>query len=145
MNKGAVAALWIIVILIGLGLVFYLRGGSSSNMATSTPTTTQNQTAQVSGSLTQPAALPSVTTGSDVSASASTAIVTGKVTPNGALTSYWFDYGTDTSLSHHTSPQNIGSGFTSITTPGYITGLAANTTYYFRLTAKNRLGTVSGG
>ena len=38
----------------------------------------------------------------------------------------------------------VGSGYATIYTPAYITGLESNTKYYFRLSAKNIFGTVNG-
>jgi hypothetical protein len=91
----------------------------------------------------QPAA-PTVETERNTLPSNSTAIVSGRVTPNGASTEYWYEYGESQSLGSRISPQLIGSGFTSILAPGYVTGLKANTTYYFRLSAKNQYGTAHG-
>ncbi len=91
----------------------------------------------------QPGA-PVVSTGSDTTVSNSTAVVTGSVNPNGAQTVYWYEYGRTTALGTRTSEQTIGSGFTIIPTPGYITGLSASTLYYYRLSARNSFGTVNG-
>jgi phosphodiesterase/alkaline phosphatase D-like protein len=66
------------------------------------------------------------------------------VVPNGAPSSYWYEYGQAATLGNKTSQQVIGSGFSAIPSPGYITGLSANTTYYFRLAAQNSFGTVYG-
>ena len=87
---------------------------------------------------------PEVRTGDNVSVSSSTASVTGEVRPNGAATSYWFEYGESQALGSKTTTGNIGSGFSFIATPGFINGLKADTKYFFRLSAKNRLGTING-
>src|SRR3989344_3550377 len=63
----------------------------------------------------------------------STVVVKGRFNPNGAATTYWFEYGKTSALGTKTSKYSIGSGFVKIYTPAYITGLEANTTYYFRL------------
>ncbi len=92
---------------------------------------------------TTPAA-PTVRTADGASVSSSTAGVTGEVRPNGAATTYWYEYGETSGLGSKTSVQNVGSGFTFIQTPGFITGLKADTQYHYRLSAKNSFGTVNG-
>lgn len=47
----------------------------------------------------------------------------------------WFEYGTTTALGQRTSSRNIGSG-SRINMSETVTGLAANTTYYFRAAAR---------
>ncbi|MGH7175132.1 MAG: hypothetical protein ACREGR_02105, partial [Minisyncoccia bacterium] len=79
-----------------------------------------------------------------VTVSNSTAAVTGTVTPNGAQTTYWYDYGLSNTLGLRTSAQGIGSGFIATRAPAFITGLSANTTYYYRIEAENAYGTVTG-
>ena len=88
--------------------------------------------------------MPSATTNSGVAASDSTAVVNGRVTPNGALTTYWYEYGTTANLGSKTANQSVGSGYASTPAPGYIIGLLKSTTYYFRLVAENQYGRVSG-
>jgi phosphodiesterase/alkaline phosphatase D-like protein len=88
--------------------------------------------------------VPTVSTSSSVTPSISTALVTGQAKPNGLATMYWFDYGTSPSMTQRTAERNIGTSFVATATPEYITGLKSNTQYYFRLSAKNSLGTVNG-
>lgn len=87
---------------------------------------------------------PIVTTATVVSPTASTAVVSGKVYPNGSFTSYWFEYGVNPNDTNRSSAQMIGSGYANIPTPAYITGLNSNTKYYFRLVAENSYGKVAG-
>lgn len=87
---------------------------------------------------------PIVQTGTGPAVSSSTAAVSGKVNPNGVSTTYWFEYGEATTLTSRTNAQQIGSGYYLLPAPGYITGLKANTIYYFRLAAKNSFATVYG-
>ncbi len=47
-------------------------------------------------------------------------------------------------LGTRTVLQPAGSGYAQIPAPAYITGLAANTQYFFRLSAQNAGGTVAG-
>ncbi len=145
MNNNLLAGvLVLIILLVGGGyLIWSASNGGTAFVATTTPTTSSNPP---SGTDTNPPAAdaPTVVTDQKVAPSNSTAVVTGRVTPNGDPTSYWYDYGLTTSLGSRTASQPIGSGFSAIPSPGYITGLRANTAYYFRLSAQNALGTVNG-
>ncbi|HEY4513094.1 MAG TPA: hypothetical protein VJH06_01090 [Candidatus Paceibacterota bacterium] len=87
---------------------------------------------------------PKVETSQNATVSISTALVNGQVIPNGVPTSYWFEYGTTTDLGLKTGRQQVGSGFSAMASPAYITGLKANTLYYFKLNASNNFGTTSG-
>ncbi|MDB4983999.1 MAG: hypothetical protein JWM20_178 [Patescibacteria group bacterium] len=91
----------------------------------------------------QPSA-PSVITGSSSTPSDTAAIVAGTISPNGAFTSYWFEYGTSSNLGSKTPNQSVGSGYATTSAPGYITGLAKSTKYYFRLVAENQYGRTNG-
>jgi phosphodiesterase/alkaline phosphatase D-like protein len=60
------------------------------------------------------------------------------VNPNGAATAYSFDYGTTTSFGTVVGPFDAGSGTALEGQPGQvITGLAANTTYLYRVAARH--------
>ena len=87
---------------------------------------------------------PTVQTSSNSSVASTGASVTGTVTPNGTPTTYWFEYGTTTSLGSKTATQQIGSGYYSFPAPTFIVGLKSNTTYYYRLVSNNSLGTTYG-
>lgn len=65
----------------------------------------------------------------------------GTVNPNGAETTYKWEYGTTKSLGSETSAVNAGEGTTKlfITTP--VQGLEAGRRYWFRLSATNKYGT----
>ena len=96
---------------------------------------------------TRKASVPLVTTDSKATPSETTVVLTGKVNPNGAFTSYWYEYSLNSNIDSKLSAspkQMIGSGYLSINAPAYITGLAKDTRYYFRLVAENSLGKVSG-
>lgn len=90
------------------------------------------------------AGLPIVQTNASTAPYISTVVVKGTVNPDGALTTYWYEFGQTTALGMQTNSNLMGSGYTNIYTPAYITGLKANTNYYFRLDAKNSFGTVEG-
>jgi hypothetical protein len=69
--------------------------------------------------------------------------LTAEINPNGADTTYRFDYGTDTSYGQ-TVPvpdADIGSGTTDVAVTQHITGLSPNTTYHWRILATNANGT----
>ena len=87
---------------------------------------------------------PVATTNALVAPTDTTVVVTGTVIPKGALTTYWYEYGATTALVLKTSIQTVGSGFSAIPSPAYITGLTKDTTYYYRVMAQNQFGTAAG-
>lgn len=129
----------IIAVLIVIGVVVYSssRVKAPGETATSTPVVTTGGAAQKAG-------IPILVTSSKSIPTDTTAVVTGSVTPNGAFTSYWYEYGNTTNMNSKTPNQSVGSGFVSINSPAYITGLVKDTTYYFRLVAENEFGKVTG-
>jgi uncharacterized repeat protein (TIGR01451 family) len=68
------------------------------------------------------------------------AVLNGRVNPNGNNTSYYFEYGTNSSFGYTTGFQSAGSGNSQIFVSSYISGLNPNTTYYFRIVAQNNYG-----
>lgn len=132
-----------------LALIYYVAkpiSATENTTATSTPsvsTSTTNPTNPPVGQI-QEAGRPITLTSSDVTTSETAASVSGKVTPRGLFTSYWFEYGTTENLGSRTVAQNIGSGYTPLTSPAYITGLSKNTKYFFALVAENQYGRVIG-
>jgi hypothetical protein len=89
-------------------------------------------------------ALPSVTTGSASSVTASSAKLTGSIVPNGQATTWYFEYGTSTSYGSKTSVGNAGSGSKTTNVSSSISGLSGGTTYHFRLDATNGSGQTFG-
>jgi len=143
MSKNAIIGVIVAIIVIGGGIWLFNNNAGSNYSLTSTSTPTTNDTNPTPGtSLTVGA--PAAQTSTTVVPSASTAVVTGSVIPNGALTSYWFEYGLTADLGKRVSSQLVGSGFTSINSPAYISGLTSNTLYYFRLDAQNSYGVSQG-
>ena len=70
------------------------------------------------------------------------ATLNGTVIPNGLSTQAWFEYGTDSALTNHSSTpqQSIGSGMSIVPVSTQINGLVGNTRYYFRVRASNDKG-----
>ena len=140
-NTAVVGGVVVVVLLILGGLFIYSQNNPAplaSTTASSTPTggTTDGQV--------QTPGAPAVTTGSDATPYTTAASVTGLVNPKGPFTTYWFEYGTTQNFGSKTTNQLVGSGYTTISTPAYLTGLAKNTTYYYRLVAQNSYGAQSG-
>ncbi len=89
-------------------------------------------------------ARPSINSSSYASVAETTATLSTTVTANGASTSASFEYGTSASFGSTTTSQNIGSGSSPISVSANLTGLQANTTYFFRSVATNTQGTTYG-
>jgi hypothetical protein len=87
------------------------------------------------------AGAPTAETNAATGVGESGATLVGKVKPNGALTGYWFEYGTTTSYGSKTVEKKT---IAEITANTGVSGLALNTTYHYRLVAKNSFGTSFG-
>jgi hypothetical protein len=87
---------------------------------------------------------PAVGTQAATSVAVTSATLVGAVDPGGLSTSWSFEYGTTTGYGTRTAVQNIGSGTTPMTVSVPITGLAAGTTYHYRLDATSAAGTTYG-
>ncbi|MDR3572155.1 MAG: hypothetical protein P4L81_08315 [Candidatus Pacebacteria bacterium] len=145
MKTTTIFAVVIVVVIAIAGWFYYANQGvvsTASTTATSTAGTT-GTSGDTGQTQTQPSA-PTVVTDSTVAPTNSTAVVTGTVTPNGTQTAYWYEFGTTSNLGSKTSVESIGSGWSPIPSPGYITGLATNTQYYYRLDAENQYGSING-
>ncbi len=147
MNKNLVPGLAIVAILLVGGFALFTMTKAPATVPTPVPTPnpvpvpTPNP---IPVPVPPSPGAPTVNTNATAVPSSSTVVVTGNVTPSGALTTYWYEYGKTTALGTRTTAQSVGSGYTSIYAPTYITGLSGSTTYYFRLSAQNRFGTVNG-
>jgi N-acetylmuramoyl-L-alanine amidase len=87
---------------------------------------------------------PMAVTGSATNVSRNGATVAGSVNPNGAATSYWFQYGTSTSYGASTASGDAGSGTTAVTVGAVLSGLSRAKTYHYRVVARNSAGTSYG-
>jgi hypothetical protein len=87
---------------------------------------------------------PTVTTGGAAQVTQSSATLTGKVNPNGASTTYWFQYGLTRRYGTTTGPTDAGSGTHARTAAANLTGLSPFARYHYRLVARNAKGTTFG-
>jgi hypothetical protein len=89
---------------------------------------------------------PAVTTGAASGVTSTAATLNGTVNPEGAATTYQFQYGTSTSYGSVTpaSPASAGSGSSAVSESAALSGLSASTTYDYRLVATSATGTTNG-
>ena len=88
---------------------------------------------------------PTVSTGGASRITQTSATLTGKVNPNGAQTTYFFQYGTSNLYGATTGPTAAGAGTSSKAATADLTGLAPIVKYHYRLVAQNDHGTTFGG
>jgi hypothetical protein len=88
---------------------------------------------------------PAVSTGGAAQVTQTSATLTGRVNPNGASTTYWFQYGLTRRYGTTTGPTDAGSGTHARTAAANLTGLAPFARYHYRLVAHNAKGTSFGG
>ena len=87
---------------------------------------------------------PVVITGTATDITSNSAMLSGTVNANGSSTTVWFDYGTDNgSYSSQSSTQTV-SGTSSTSASVSVGGLLSGKTYYYRIAAQNRAGTIYG-
>jgi hypothetical protein len=87
---------------------------------------------------------PLVATADASQVTASGAVLTGTVDPNGLPTSYHFDYGTTTAYGAQSPTASASSGAGPVGASASIGGLAQHTAYHYRLVANNVAGTIPG-
>jgi hypothetical protein len=87
---------------------------------------------------------PAATTNAASSVTSSGATLNGSVNPRGAATTYRFDYGTSTGYGKSTTAGSAGSGTSAVNESAHLSGLAASTTYHYRIEATNSTGTTYG-
>ncbi len=115
-------------------------GGSNNGGGGSNTSNSANVIAAAAGSTGAPAA----TTGSASQVTSTTAIVSGSVDPDGASTSYVFDYGTTSALGQSTPSSSAGAGTDAVTVTAQLSGLTPDSTYDVALVATNAAGTTVG-
>jgi hypothetical protein len=83
-----------------------------------------------------------VSTGAATHILNTSALLTGAVTPNGAETSYYFQYGTSIAYGSQTPTVNVGSGSTKVKVGQSISGLQVGLTYHFRIVGVSSAGAI---
>ena len=89
-------------------------------------------------------ARPSINSFSSSGVTDATASLAAAVTPNGAATTAFFEYGLTTGYGTTVSGQAIGSGNSPINVSANLSGLIPGTTYHYRVYATNSVGTTFG-
>jgi hypothetical protein len=87
---------------------------------------------------------PTVTTGAVNDATSTGATLTGSVNPNGAQTTYYFEYGTSPNYGATTVPSDVGSGSDSVSVTYALADLIPGDSYHYRLVATNLDGSSYG-
>jgi hypothetical protein len=89
---------------------------------------------------------PAVSTGTAGAIGSTTATVSGTVNPQGAPTTYWFQYGRTASYGSTapSPPPSAGSGATARSVSLTLKSLTRRTTYHYRIVAGNSAGTSVG-
>ena len=72
------------------------------------------------------------------------ATVSGTVNPGGQATTWYVEYGTSTSYGSQSASASVGSGSANVAVSRSLSGLAAGTTYHYRVVATNGAGTSRG-
>src|SRR5205814_1505751 len=87
---------------------------------------------------------PAVITGTATGVGTNTATLNGTVNPNGRSTTVHFDYGLTTSYGSTAPVAGTFNGSTAQAVSTNLTGLSPGTTYHFRVSAGNSVGTNNG-
>ena len=126
-----------------------VSGTSTVNIAVASRSfgETFNASTSVNVSVGSAPAAPTVTTSPASSVSGNTATLAATVNPNGTSTLYWFQYGTNISLSGSaTTPSfGLGAGTAPLQVTANLSSLNGNTVYYYRAVASNAGGVTNGG
>jgi phosphodiesterase/alkaline phosphatase D-like protein len=87
---------------------------------------------------------PTAVTGAPTGTTPNSATVSGSVSPRGASTAYWFQWGATTAYGNQTAQSNLPGDYATHNVTANLTGLSAGTTYHYRVCAQNAQGTVCG-
>jgi len=87
---------------------------------------------------------PVVTTGAATSITPTTVVLNGFVTPKGAATTYYFQYGTSSLYGAVTPAGTVQPGSGRVKVTAAVGGLAPVTRYHYRLVAQNAEGVARG-
>ncbi len=92
----------------------------------------------------QAATAPTAITGPVTALAGTTATLSATVNPNGAATTWYFDYGKTTSYGTKSPVANAGAGSANIGVSSNLTDLTGGTTYHYRIVATSSAGTTNG-
>jgi hypothetical protein len=87
---------------------------------------------------------PAAKTGGAARVTQTSATLTGSVNPNGARTTYYFQWGGSRPYANSTGPTDAGSGTNAKAAAADLSGLTPNTKYHYRIVARNSKGTTVG-
>ena len=87
---------------------------------------------------------PTVTTTAATGITCTGATLNGSLNPNGAATTYHFEWGTTTAYGNNTPVVSAGSAYANTNVAAPLTGLTSGITYHFRLVAVSVDGTTNG-
>ncbi len=90
------------------------------------------------------ASSPSATTGATTKITDSSAVLKGRVNPNGSATTYWFVWGPTTAYGAISALHHAGRGTAAVGVSATASNLVPGTTYHYRLFAQNSFGTTAG-
>ena len=90
------------------------------------------------------ASSPAVATGSTKNVADSSAVLLGSVNPNGAATTYYFQWGLTNAYGFNGNLHSAGSGTKSVSIQATATGLTSGTVYHYRVIATNKYGLSAG-
>ncbi|HEY1273881.1 MAG TPA: hypothetical protein VGF25_03195 [Thermoleophilaceae bacterium] len=89
-------------------------------------------------------AKPAVTTGAVSNLAQTTVVLNGNINPNGAATTYFFQYGPTSLYGAQTPAATTGNGTKGLKVSLGVAGLAPATRYHYRLVGRNSKGLVKG-
>lgn len=119
---------------------------NSTGAGTTSTTTAETAAATSSGvsagqsAPTRTGKAPAVKTIGFAAVSSTTALVIGTVSPEGAATTYWFEYGTSLNFGSVIDARSAGAGVAEVGAAGDLSNLKPGTEYYFRIGAQNAYG-----
>jgi hypothetical protein len=116
---------------------YYYRLIATNSVGTSTGTVSSFRT-------TGTPSPPAVETGSSSAITNTAATVAGTVNPKGQATAFTFEYGTSTAFGQISTVVQLDNADANEPVTANLTGLAADTTYYYRVVAVNATGTSTG-
>jgi hypothetical protein len=119
-------------------------GGGGSTPAGNTGGSSANYLSAGTAKPAKPTSAPVALTGAVDSTTSTSSVLMGTVAPDGASTSYYFEYGTSVDYGTTSAVRNAGDGEAPVAVTVKLRELSQGQTYYYRLVAKNSIGTSYG-